>query len=86
MTFACRTCQLVLHDGVDYTWCPKCNGTVDWIEHLGDQTHLHVKIGERKLITLAPPDTPLSAGDAVTIRYRNPLCFDAGGDRLGGVQ
>ncbi len=32
MTFACRTCQLVLHDGVDYTWCPKCNGTVDWID------------------------------------------------------
>jgi multiple sugar transport system ATP-binding protein len=62
------------------------DGAVDWIEHLGDQTHLHVKIGDRKLITLAPPDTPLAAGDAVTIRYRNPLCFDAGGDRLGGVQ
>ncbi len=61
-------------------------GAVDWIEHLGDQTHLHVKIGERKLITLAPPDTSLAAGDAVTIRYRDPLCFDVNGDRLGGVQ
>jgi multiple sugar transport system ATP-binding protein len=61
------------------------DGAVDWIEHLGDQTHLHVKIGERKLITLAPPDTPLGAGDAVTIRYRDPLCFDANGERLGGM-
>jgi multiple sugar transport system ATP-binding protein len=60
------------------------DGTVDWIEHLGDQTHLHVLIGERKLITLAPPDTPLAAGDSLVIRYRDPLCFDANGDRLGG--
>jgi multiple sugar transport system ATP-binding protein len=60
------------------------DGAVDWIEHLGDQTHLHVKIGERKLITLAPPDTSLATGDAVTIRYRDPLCFDANGDRVGG--
>jgi len=37
-----------------------------------------------KLITLSPPDTPLVAGDEVTIRYRNPLLFDADGNRLGG--
>ena len=60
------------------------DGEVDWIEHLGDQDHLHVKVGDRKLITLAPPDTPLTAGDRVVVRYRNPLCFDASGDRLGG--
>jgi len=60
------------------------DGVVDWIEHLGDQNHLHVLIGERKLITLAPPDTPLAAGDKVMIRYNNPLCFDGNGDRLGG--
>ena len=63
------------------------DGTVDWIEHLGDQNHLHMRIGERKLITLAPPDTPLTAGDNVVIRYNNPLCFDGSGDRLtGGAQ
>ena len=61
------------------------DGTVDWIEHLGDQNHLHVRIGERKLITLSPPDTPLAAGDKVMIRYTNPLCFDANGDRVGGT-
>jgi len=59
------------------------DGEVDWIEHLGDQNHLHLRIGERKLITLAAPDTPLIAGDKVTIRYHNPLCFDAKGDRIG---
>jgi multiple sugar transport system ATP-binding protein len=61
------------------------DGTVDWIEHLGDQNHLHVRIGERKLITLSPPDTPLAAGDKVVVRYTNPLCFDANGDRVGGA-
>jgi multiple sugar transport system ATP-binding protein len=60
------------------------DGEVDWIEHLGDQNHLHVRAGDRKLITLVPPDTPLAAGDKVMIRYNNPLCFDASGDRLGG--
>ncbi len=60
------------------------DGVVDWIEHLGDQDHLHLRVGERKLITLAPPDTPLAAGDKVMIRYNNPLCFDASGERLGG--
>jgi multiple sugar transport system ATP-binding protein len=59
------------------------DGTVDWIEHLGDQNHLHVLVGAQKLITLVPPDTALAAGDKVTIRYRDPLCFDAGGDRVG---
>lgn len=60
------------------------DGEVDWIEHLGNQNHLHVRAGTRKLITLAPPDTPLAAGDKVMIRYNNPLSFDASGNRLGG--
>ena len=34
--------------------------TVDWIEHLGDQNHLHVSVGEHKLVTLVDPDTPSS--------------------------
>jgi multiple sugar transport system ATP-binding protein len=59
------------------------DGVVDWIEHLGDQSHLHVMLGAKKLITLAPPDTTLAAGDKVTIRYHDPLCFDSNGDRIG---
>jgi multiple sugar transport system ATP-binding protein len=60
------------------------DGVVDWIEHLGDQNHLHVRLGSHRLITLSPPDTPLAAGDKVTIRYHHPLCFDADGVRLSG--
>jgi multiple sugar transport system ATP-binding protein len=59
------------------------HGTVDWIEHLGDQNHLHVSLGGHKLVTLAEPGTALAAGDAVTIELVNPLYFDAAGNRLG---
>ncbi|MBA2541618.1 MAG: hypothetical protein H0V17_18385 [Deltaproteobacteria bacterium] len=31
-TFACRVCRITLRDGVDYTWCPRCGGEVDWID------------------------------------------------------
>lgn len=31
-TFACRVCRISLHDGVDYTWCPRCGHEVDWID------------------------------------------------------
>jgi len=62
------------------------NGVVDWIEHLGDQNHLHLKIGERRIVTLSDPDTDLATGDTVSIRYRNPLCFDAEGNRIGSAQ
>ncbi len=31
-TFACRDCRITLHDGVDYTWCPRCGSEVDWID------------------------------------------------------
>jgi hypothetical protein len=37
-------------------------------------------------VTLSPPDTELAEGDKVTIRYADPLCFDAEGRRLGGVR
>lgn len=60
-------------------------GTVDWIEHLGDQDHLHVRIGDRKIVTLSDPDAELAAGDTISIAYRDPLCFDAAGNRIGGA-
>jgi multiple sugar transport system ATP-binding protein len=58
------------------------DGSVDWVEHLGDQNHLHVSVKGKKLITLADPDTPLQKGDKVTIRLRNPLFFDEAGNRI----
>ena len=58
------------------------DGIVDWVEHLGDQNHLHVTVGTRKLVTLTDPDTDLGQGDKVVIRYRSPLYFGADGQRL----
>jgi multiple sugar transport system ATP-binding protein len=58
-------------------------GTVDWIEHLGDQNHLHIKVRDRRIVTLSEPDSELKAGDDISIEYSNPLCFDADGIRVG---
>ncbi|MER8382584.1 ABC transporter ATP-binding protein [Mesorhizobium sp. M1399] len=58
------------------------DGVVDWVEHLGDQNHLHVTVGTRKLVTLTDPDTDLAQGDKIMIRYRSPLYFGADGRRL----
>ncbi|MER9440778.1 ABC transporter ATP-binding protein [Mesorhizobium sp. M0340] len=58
------------------------DGVVDWVEHLGDQNHLHVTVGTRKLVTLTDPDTDLAQGDRIMIRYRTPLYFGADGRRL----
>ncbi|BCG76678.1 ABC transporter ATP-binding protein [Mesorhizobium sp. 113-3-3] len=58
------------------------DGVVDWVEHLGDQNHLHVTVGPKKLVTLTDPDTDLAQGDKVVIRYRSPLYFGAEGQRL----
>ncbi len=58
------------------------DGSVDWIEHLGDQNHLHLIVKDRKLVTLTDPDTPLQKGDRVSVRYRAPLFFDGAGNRI----
>ncbi|WP_018388783.1 ABC transporter ATP-binding protein [Ancylobacter sp. FA202] len=58
------------------------NARVDWIEHLGDQNHLHIKLGEQKLVTLADPDVAVSPGDRISLSLRNPLYFGQDGQRL----
>lgn len=55
---------------------------VEWIEHLGDQNHLHLALGEHKLVTLVDPAVELSVGDAVDIALRQPLYFGADGERI----
>jgi multiple sugar transport system ATP-binding protein len=57
-------------------------GRVKWIEHLGDQNHLHVTIADTDVVTLTDPDAGLSVGDAVDLQLSAPLCFDARGERL----
>ena len=57
---------------------------VDWIEHLGDQNHLHVSVGGHKLVTLVDPTAELQPGDDVTVELLAPLYFDESGNRIGG--
>lgn len=58
------------------------NAKVDWVEHLGDQNHLHLLCGERKLVSLADPMAPFKPGADVELKLKNPLFFDATGERI----
>jgi hypothetical protein len=55
---------------------------VEWIEHLGDQNHLHLTVGDHKLVTLVDPEVDLAVGDAIDITLRRPLYFGADGERI----
>jgi multiple sugar transport system ATP-binding protein len=56
--------------------------TITRVEHLGDQTRLHLRLGPHALITLTEPHTPLKPGETLQIRPHNPLWFDANGNRI----
>jgi multiple sugar transport system ATP-binding protein len=57
-------------------------GAIKWVEHLGDQNHLHVTLGNAEIVTLADPDSGLSVGDKVSIELARPLFFGADGLRI----
>ena len=52
------------------------------IEHLGDQSHLHLELAGQHIVTLSDPDAGLEIGDAVALTLRNALVFDATGERV----
>jgi multiple sugar transport system ATP-binding protein len=52
------------------------------VEHLGDQTRLHLHLEGHDIITLTDVHSRLAAGDKVAIQPRNPLYFDANGARI----
>ena len=56
--------------------------SVTRVEHLGDQTRLHLKVGEHDVITLTDPHTNLAPGETLQIAPHNPLYFDAQGARI----
>ena len=60
----------------------KANGLIDWVEHLGDQNHLHLRAGDKKIVALADPFSPFKAGDTVHLSLKAPLCFDQSGNRI----
>ncbi len=62
---------------------PGPRAQVHWVEHLGDQDHVHLKLATHSLVTLADPSQPLRAGDQVSLEFDQPLYFDQAGNRLG---
>jgi multiple sugar transport system ATP-binding protein len=58
------------------------DATIHRIEHLGDQTRLHLTLGEHCLVTLTDPHSSLTPGETLKIRPEKPLWFDAGGNRI----
>lgn len=57
-------------------------GNVTRVEHLGDQTRLHLELSGHKLVTLTDAHTPINAGDTVSIQPKSPLFFDREGMRM----
>ncbi|MEM9044600.1 MAG: ABC transporter ATP-binding protein [Pseudomonadota bacterium] len=56
--------------------------TVVRIEHLGDQTRLHLSLEGHDIVTLADVHSTLEPGDTIAIQPRNALFFDAAGARI----
>jgi len=52
------------------------------VEHLGDQTRLHLVFKDHEIITVTDAHTSLNSGDVVKIRANNPYYFDANGARV----
>ena len=52
------------------------------VEHLGDQTRLHLTVRNHDLITVTDAHTGLRAGDIVQITPDAPFYFDASGARV----
>jgi multiple sugar transport system ATP-binding protein len=57
-------------------------GKVEWIEHLGDQSHLHIRIGDKRITSLVAADAAFATGDGVDVSLTKPLYFDAAGNRV----
>jgi multiple sugar transport system ATP-binding protein len=61
---------------------PGPRARVHWVEHLGDQNHVHLKLEAHSLVTLADPSQELRAGDEVSLEFMEPLYFDQSGNRI----
>jgi multiple sugar transport system ATP-binding protein len=64
---------------------PGPRARVHWVEHLGDQNHVHLKLDTHSLVTLADPAQELRTGDAVSLAFAEPLYFDQAGNRIVGA-
>jgi len=79
-TFVCVGCALVLDDLVDYSWCPRCNKPVDWIEPgvspwvcrkcdvlVADSPAVSSCSCGRQLMRLDPPSTEVGSRHTVSL-------------------
>ena len=64
-------------DGADFA------ARVQKVEHLGDQTHVHLEFQGRSLVTLASPSQTFAQNDQVGLCLIDPLSFDKDGKRVG---
>jgi len=58
------------------------DATVKRIEHLGDQSRLHLDVKNHHLITVTEAHTLLKSGDNIKIQPKQPYYFDAAGARI----
>ncbi|MEM8871322.1 MAG: ABC transporter ATP-binding protein [Pseudomonadota bacterium] len=56
--------------------------TIKRVEHLGDQTRLHLELKGYEITTLVDPDQTYLPGATLKISPRNPLAFAANGSRI----
>ncbi len=61
------------------------DASVKRVEHLGDQTRLHLDLQGHNITVLSPVGNPYAAGSTVKIQPLNPLCFDQNGNRIAGT-
>lgn len=73
-TIGLRPEQIIQGQGED--------STVTRVEHLGDQTRLHLSFKNSDVITVTDAHTPLQSGDTLKIQPHQPFYFDADGSRV----
>jgi len=56
--------------------------TVKRIEHLGDQTRLHLTLQDHDITTLTDPQDLMTEGTTIHISAHNPIFFNAQGERV----
>ena len=60
----------------------RTTATVGRIEHLGDQTRMHMTIDGTDLISLADPHIRLQSGEQILVGASSALFFDSAGERI----
>ncbi len=81
-TLGVRTEHLKISRGKKLNGSADLKATVDRVDHLGDQTHLHLHVGDHRLVTLADMGELYKPGETLEIEVESPLLFDERGERI----